>query len=332
MISVNVCAQGDDWLFGDLKRRFAATRKAGLRVTVSDWPERAADAWVFIRTSEAARSPDLSRTVVCLHDLYEHDRNYFPGGDRDAVWQAGALALCHPEQRRILRDAGITLEGVPLLERPLGALEIFQPRTVLQEMFHLGWVGRDHWRKRPEWLPEIAARLVADGLSFRVVPVGKNLEKLAAEISGLGIECALYDRADYPIETYPQLYAKMDCLLITSITEAGPLPLFEALATGVPAAATPVGWAPHFAARAPEFVRLGESPAELAVNVASLYGQRKELFDRRHEIAALAATPRLDSWCGDVLDLAVVVARGNRTAPATLLDIRKSSGAPCSTK
>ncbi len=315
MISVNVCAEGDEWLFGDIKKRFAATRVPGLRVTVSERPERSADAWVFIRTREAVRSPDLSRSVVCLHDLFEQDGHYFSGGDRAAVRSAGALALCHPEQRRILRDAGITLEGVPILERPLGALEIFQPRTVLQEMFHLGWVGRDHWRKRPEWLPEIAARLVADGLSFRVVLVGKNLDDLAAKIGDLGIECAHYGREEHPIETYPQLYAKMDCLLITSITEAGPLPLFEALATGVPAAATSVGWAPHFAARAPEFVHLGESPPDLAANVASLYRRRREMFERRHEIAALAATPRLDSWCGNVLDLAAVVARGNRTAP-----------------
>ncbi|HKP02672.1 MAG TPA: glycosyltransferase family 4 protein [Chthoniobacterales bacterium] len=316
MISVNVCAEGEEWLFGDIKKRFAATRVPGLRVTVSDRPERGADAWVFIRTREAVRSPDLSRSVVCLHDLFEQDGHYLPGGDRAAVRSAGALALCHPEQRRILRDAGITLEGVPVLERPLGALEIFQPRTVLQERFHLGWVGRDHWRKRPEWVPEIADRLVAEGLFFRVVLVGKNLDSLAAEMAGLGIECALYERADYPIETYPQLYAKMDCLLITSITEAGPLPLFEALATGVPVVTTPVGWAPHFAARAPEFIRLGECPAELAANVASLYRERREMFDRRHDIAALAATPRLDSWCGDVLDLAAVVARGNRNAPA----------------
>jgi glycosyltransferase involved in cell wall biosynthesis len=308
MITVNICAEGDDWLFGDIKRRFAATRRTGLRVTVSDWPESAADAWVFIRTSEAARSPDLSRTVVCLHDLYEHDRNYFPSGDRAAVRQAGALALCHPEQRRILRDAGITLEGVPLLERPLGALEIFQPRPVLQEVFHLGWVGRDHWRKRPEWLPEIAARLAGYRFPFRVILVGKDLDGLAANVSALGIECALYGRPEHPIETYPQLYGKMDCLLITSITEAGPLTLFEALATGVPIAATPVGWAPHFAALAPQFIRLGGSPAQLAANVASLYLRRLEMFARRHEIAALAATPRLDSWYGEVLSLAAGIA------------------------
>lgn len=312
MISVNVCAEGDEWLFGDIKKHFAATRVPGLRVTVSDWPERDADAWVFIRTREAVRSPDLSRSVICLHDLFEQDGQYLPGGDRAAVRSAGALVLCHPEQRRILRDAGITLAGVPVLERPLGALEIFQPRTGLQEIFHLGWVGRDHWRKRPDSLLEVAARLVADQLSFRVILVGKNLDGLAAKISALGIECDLYARAEHPIETYPQLYTRMDCLLITSVTEAGPLPLFEALATGIPVAATPVGWAPHFAARAPRFIRLGESPAELAVNVASLYRRRSEMFERRHDIAALAATPRLDSWFGEVLAVAAKIARAAR--------------------
>ena len=309
MIELNVCAEGSEWLFGDMKKRFAAQRQPGLRVTVSDWPVAGADGWIFVRTAEAGHSPDISRSLVCLHDLFEDSGLYLPGGARAAVRHAGAIALCHPEQRRILRDSGITLEGVPVLERPLGPLEIFQPRNDLREIFHLGWVGRDHWRKRPQWLPEVAARLAADGFSFRVILVGKNLEGLAAKISALGIECAFYARAEHPIQTYPQLYGKMDCLLITSVTEAGPLPLFEALATGIPVAATPVGWAPHFAARAPEFVRLGESPAELAVNVASLYRRRIEMFERRYEIAALAGTPRLDSWFGEVLGLAAKIAR-----------------------
>jgi glycosyltransferase involved in cell wall biosynthesis len=157
-------------------------------------------------------------------------------------------------------------------------------------------------------VPEIVARVVADQLPLRVILVGKNLERLAANISALGIECVLHGRAEHPIETYPELYGKMDCLLITSVTEAGPLPLFEALATGIPIAATPVGWAPHFAALAPQFIRLGGSPAELAANVVSLCRKRKEVFERRHEIAALVATPRLDSWFSEVLSLAVSIA------------------------
>jgi glycosyltransferase involved in cell wall biosynthesis len=308
MIKVNVCAEGNEWLFGDMKNRFVAERVAGLSVTASDWPHPAADAWIFIRTSEVGRSPDLSRSVVCLHDLFENEGQYLEGGARAAVRHAGAVALCHPEQWRILRDAGITLEGVRVLERPLGALEIFQSRTHLQKEFHLGWVGRDHWRKRPDWVPEIAAQVVAAGLSMRAMLVGKDLGPLAEKVSAQGIECALYDRAEHPIETYPALYAKMDCLLITSLSEAGPLTLFEALATGVPIAATPVGWAPQFAARAPEVVRLGESPAQLAANVADFHARRREMFERRHEIAALAATPRLDSWYGEVLALAAGIA------------------------
>jgi glycosyltransferase involved in cell wall biosynthesis len=114
----------------------------------------------------------------------------------------------------------------------------------------------------------------------------------------------------------------MDCLLITSLTEAGPLPLFEALATGVPVAATPVGWAPHFAALAPEFVRLGRSPAELAAHIIGFHSRRQELFARRHQIAALAATPRLDFWFREVLTMATRVAGLPRTCS------RRSSSRP----
>jgi glycosyltransferase involved in cell wall biosynthesis len=304
MIYVNVCAEGNDWLFGDLKDGFASTEVDDLSVVVTDRPQSASDAWVFVRTREASWSPDLARSVVCIHDLYEHSRQYFPGGERAAVRDAGGLVLCHPEQRRILRDAGIALDRVPVLARPLGALEIFRPRTSLQSVFHLGWVGRDHWRKRPEWLVECAARLLSSGLPLRVLLIGKDLENLAAEISEVGLDCVLYSRAEHSIVAYPSLYAIMDCLLITSLTEAGPLPLFEALATGVPVAATPVGWAPHFGRLAPEFVRIGLNPAELVAHVVELHSQRCAMFERRHEIAALAAAPRLDTWFGEVLSLA----------------------------
>ncbi|HEY3839934.1 MAG TPA: glycosyltransferase family 4 protein [Bryobacteraceae bacterium] len=304
MIHVNVCAGGNDWLFADLKSLFLRTAVPGLRVTGTEDPDRSADAWVFIRTGEATDSPDLARSVVCIHDLYDHDGIYLPGGDRHAAGRAGALVLSHPDQRRILMAAGIPVDRIRLLERPLGALSIFTVRTEMPPVFTIGWVGRNHWRKRPEWLVDCARILYREGTSARFVLVGKELDPCAEAIRGIGLECRLYDRRDHPIETYPAFYQQMDCLLVTSVTEAGPLTLFEALATGLPVASTAVGWAPILARRSSTAVLLGENPQELAENLRRIAGSREVRFRARREIAQLASEPRLDTWPGQVLQLA----------------------------
>jgi glycosyltransferase involved in cell wall biosynthesis len=92
--------------------------------------------------------------------------------------------------------------------------------------------------------------------------------------------------------------------------------LFEALATGVPVVSTPVGWAPYFAGRAPQFVRIGNSPASLAEALEQIAGERAICFARRMEIAALAAEPRLDSWFSEVLALAASLTRTRSQARA----------------
>ena len=167
--------------------------------------------------------------------------------------------------------------------------------------FTVGWIGRAHWRKRLDWLFEIASALP----QVRFVLAGKELDQTAVALG-----CAYFSRGDHGIEDLPAVYHGIDCLLITSGTEAGPLTLFEALACGVPVVSTPVGWAPHFAAKAPEIVRLGDSPEALIEGLLQVRQVRRELFDRRAEISALASHPRLDTWFPQVLTLAAAMVAG----------------------
>jgi len=139
---VNVYAGNHGWLFEDIKQHFKTLHCPGFEVSVSDRPLAAADAWVALRTKEAAASPDIQRTVVCVHDLLSDDGMYQQGGSRHAVRDAAALVLSHPDQRRILIEQGISLREVPILERPLGALNIFTPRQRKSDRFSVGWVGR----------------------------------------------------------------------------------------------------------------------------------------------------------------------------------------------
>jgi glycosyltransferase involved in cell wall biosynthesis len=325
-LKINVCVKGsDDWLFGDLRKGFQRTHVDGVEVMPSETPVQNADGWIFIRTGEAADSPDLSRTVVCVHDLYDHDGIYGPGQPRRQALQAHGVVLCHPRQKQILHDAGIDLSQSSVLERPLGALRAFTVRKNYDGIrFRVGWVGREHARKRTALFAE-AMQYFAGGKSDVVaVLIGKELELLSRRLRADGIACEYFERDHVSIHDYPALYQRLDCVVITSSTEAGPLPLFEALATGLPVVSTPVGWAPHLAGKAPDLILLADSAKSIAVHLETIRSRRKEIFASRFQIAALVEGYVLDDWFREVLQLAAILARNGtantcepRSAPGT---------------
>jgi glycosyltransferase involved in cell wall biosynthesis len=139
--------------------------------------------------------------------------------------------------------------------------------------------------------------------------IGEGLDEASTSLRAAGVDCSHYDRQAYAISQYPQLYQGLDCIVITSSTEAGPLPLFEALATGLPAVATTVGWAPYFSQKAPRYVRLANNPREIADHLKQLKSQKEEMFRRRFEIASLVGEWSLDTWLLEVLNLAGVIGR-----------------------
>jgi len=310
-VKINVCVKGsDDWLFEDLRRGFQSTHVDGVEVMPTETPVQNANGWIFIRTGEAANSPDFSRTVVCIHDLYDHDGLYGPGQPRRQALQAQGVVLCHPRQRQILEDAGIDLSKSLVLERPLGALRQFTVRRSCGGgQFRVGWVGREQARKRTTWFAEAMQYFAVGKTDVVAVLIGKELGPLYQRLRADGIACEYFDRAHVSIHSYPALYQQLDCVVITSSTEAGPLPLFEALATGVPVVSTPVGWAPHLASKAPEFVFLADSSKHIATHLETIRSRRAEMLASRFQIAALVEGYHLDDWFQEVLQLAAVLAR-----------------------
>lgn len=324
-LKINVCVKGsDDWLFGDLSKGFQRTHVDGVEVMPTETPVQNADGWIFIRTGEAANSPDLSRTVVCIHDLYDHDGMYGLGQPRRQALQARGVVLCHPRQRQILQDAGIDLSQSLVLERPLGALREFTVRQNYDGIqFRVGWVGREHARKRTPWFAEAMQHFAGDKSNAVAVLIGKGLGPLCQRLRTDGIACEYFDRNHVSIHDYPALYQQLDCLVITSSTEAGPLPLFEALATGVPVVSTPVGWAPYLAGKAPDFIFLADSAKSIAAHLETIRSRRKEIFASRFQIAALVEDYHLDDWFREVLQLVVVLARTENTCEARSAPVQR---------
>jgi glycosyltransferase involved in cell wall biosynthesis len=301
---INVYALNKGWLFEDLKDHFRGLpRFREFEVAVSDAPLLKAGAWVALRTNEGSESPNPSRTVICIHDLFSEPEMYAPGGSRQCVRDAGALVFSHPEQRQLLIREGVSLSR-PVLDRPLGALKTFSPRRENSSLFRIGWVGRNHTRKRLNWFVEAVKGLPFPASEFEVVLIGEGLGDASSALDSSGIRCDYFDRSSHGIATYPELYKGLDCLVITSTTEAGPLPLFEALATGLALVSTPVGWAPYFALDFPRYVRLANSIDEIKVHLNDLRAEKEIIFEERFEIARLVEKWSLDGWIREVLELA----------------------------
>lgn len=302
---VNVAAINRGWLFEDLKRHFAArARLKGFAVVASDRPVRNADAWIFIRTKEAVNSPNPGRTLVQIHDMADNGL-YRPGGERACVERCAAVALTHPSQKMLLEDSGVGLDGKAVLCRPIGALKAFGLRQQMPKKFTVGWVGRPTPRphadpKRIDWFLE-AVRMLGGGV--RVVLLGERLEAASAALSRERIDCVYCAKRITPIEAYPRHYASFDALVVSSATEAGPMSLFEALATGVPVVSTRVGWASILIQDGVNG-RLVDSPEEIAAALEEIRRDREQWFERRQTIRESLGGYTLEGWVDECLQAA----------------------------
>lgn len=81
-------------LFNDFQNWF---KLAGITVTSS--PIETADRWICLRPSEANLSPDISRTIVQVHDCYDHDVEFCSN--------AKCVIFTHPIQYYLWQKKGL---------------------------------------------------------------------------------------------------------------------------------------------------------------------------------------------------------------------------------
>ncbi len=315
---INVVARNRGWLFEDLKRHFVEASGSGATVVASEQPRRDADGWIFIRTHEAGSSPDPSRTLVQVHDLFGSD-HYRPGGDRHALTHCAAVTLAHPAQRELIAGGGIDLSGKQLLIRPLGALRAFRLRQRRAPEFTVGWVGRPAVHggvemKRVDWFVQAVSALSPPP---QVVLLGERLDTAARQLAGASIPCRYLEKRRHGLQRYPQIYQQFDCLVISSVSEAGPICLFEALASGVPVVSTAAGWATQMI-RDGDNGYLVSTVDQMAAAVESIRENADAWFARRAVIRDSLGGHTLEGWVEENLQM-VRSLLGAEEAPAPLL-------------
>lgn len=98
------------------------------------------------------------------------------------------------------------------------------------------------YRKGGDILEAIANKLKVLNVDFNLHILGQNWEYLVEYFDQVGINYTYYARdKNITYKDYPDVYSKLDALLITARCEGGPVSAIEALSLGVPIISTNVG-------------------------------------------------------------------------------------------
>ncbi|MGO1003099.1 glycosyltransferase [Lysobacter sp. CA196] len=314
--TLNVVAENKGWLFEHWKQALAAAPPAGYRIAATQKPLPQAEAWIFLRAREAARSPDPMRSVVQLHDMSGVEA-YRRGGVRADVARCGGLVLAHPDQQAILAASGIDLSRRQWIVRPVGWGEAPAAPPNEDAAPVLAWIGRpaNQQGRDASGLTEFIAAVQRVRSPMRIKLIGERLDAAAASLRRAGIDCTVMGLAQCPLSRCAEWVGRFDGVVVTSTTDCGPWPLFDAVRAGVPVVATRVGWAERLLGDG-RCGHLVDDVEAMAQAIEAVVGQRSHWRERRLALPPQCPEYGMAAWVEANLQLAVALAAGGERAVA----------------
>ena len=167
--------------------------------------------------------------------------------DRVVLRKANHIVAVSENVRERLRRFAISSRKITVIQNGIDTARFAAAQPVLRHELNLngrtviGVVGRLSSEKGHKFLLRAAPRLVEEFPTVAFLFVGSGSEQPALE--SLARELNLQDRvflAGFRRDT-PQAYASMDIFVLPSLQEALPLTVLEAMAAGLPIAASQVG-------------------------------------------------------------------------------------------
>lgn len=244
------------------------------------------------------------RTVVfgVRQDFPAHQRNRHPGRRAIAVGAhalEGAWRLLSYRQPTIAVGPDLAhryRHGRPVLDAVVSlttAEDLVSPADAAEKSYdgriELLWVGRLDPEKNPSLLPSVLTLLDQKGMDWHLTVCGQGVlqEELRAALEESGRSSRVTFAGFVALDELREHYRRAHVLTLISLTEGVPQVLFEALAAGLPVAATDVGGVGEVAGEAvllvpPDDAGAMASAIERLVESPDL---RKELSTRGLEIA-----------------------------------------------
>ena len=193
--------------------------------------------------------------VCTIHNTYAHPKIHRRLINRWLARKtARIIAVSGPVRVDIIRYDGVDPSKVVVIPNgvdpgrfdiPLTRVEARERLGIPAEHFLIGTVGRLEEQKGLRYLVDAVRMLRERGKNAFLLVAGSGREevRLREQATRGGIEDAVFflgARRDVP-----DLYRAMDVFALSSLWEGGPITLLEAMASGLPVVATPVGFVPE---------------------------------------------------------------------------------------
>ncbi|MBP2678926.1 MAG: glycosyltransferase [Deltaproteobacteria bacterium] len=193
--------------------------------------------------------------VCTIHNTYAHPKIHRRLINRWLARKtARIIAVSGPVREDIIRYDGVDPSKVVVIPNgvdpgrfdiPLTRVEARERLGIPAEHFLIGTVGRLEEQKGLRYLVDAVRMLRERGKNAFLLVAGSGREevRLREQATRGGIEDAVFflgARRDVP-----DLYRAMDVFALSSLWEGGPITLLEAMASGLPVVATPVGFVPE---------------------------------------------------------------------------------------
>jgi glycosyltransferase involved in cell wall biosynthesis len=280
-------------IFDSLITRAARHAPDGWSVRRCIRPDPAARVYHFHRPNLEFRLPRRSVATV-HHDL--DDRHFWlrRSAFLPRYAEADTVICLNRQQESILRGCGITqLEVVPHgVDRGVFPIPT-QTRRWSGRTMTLGFVSRRFPRgvKGEPLLARMLAHLDGSRIRFLFVGEGRGQEMALARAHGFQAE--VYEYLPYPL--FGQAYARMDALLVLSDFEGGPACVPEALGSGAPVFATPVGMCIDLIRDDENGLLLTRDARQDAARIMALLDQDGRGLRRLHE-GAFRSAAKTPDW------------------------------------
>lgn len=269
-IKINLIAGGgvnSNGIFSDMIERFMIeidSSKFELTITESVDESKLYDVYHYFHSTLSILNQEkmLHRSLITIHglDMLAPNRAYEP--KEMSFLKARKISAVSNDSLEILKDRGIspnklyfTPAGIDIKKFSCATqkekLDLrYYGKFKIENKFTIGIVGTRYpdGRKGEDFLRSIIEKLYqksyANQINFIFLGNGWNgfVEKEIPYHIKQKINFKIIERfKDCEYEDYPDIYKLMDVLVVPSKVDTGPVPIIEALASGVPVISTPTG-------------------------------------------------------------------------------------------
>lgn len=273
------------WICGTIARAIA-THAPGIEATICSGrvlrslPNPASyaghfDVVHFLTPQDANKSIDTFRgrvaTIATIHHVQDESST-------QSVSRADGLMTASRQWYERLRNMGVAEEKLTIvpygIDPAIFRLPSMEERLTIREelglqidFFTIGFVGKRSsdagGRKGTDTFVDGIRELARAGHAIQVLLIGPGWGDFAALMRDSGVPCE-WKPFVVGERDFAKLYHAMDAYWCTSTIEGGPVPVLEAMATGVCCLATEVGMVP-------ELIRDGENGFLMPFNDASAF-------------------------------------------------------------